>query len=271
MKAAKLRPLLPALVAFATLAALVPSTLARAQQPSVDGARDATAPKLTLEAFAGLGLGSRGFERPLGATLQKLPDAAFFAAAAGLRAALFPEDAFSLAFLARYDTSLGLSVEQPPPFALPNTIHVRAEHIELSVAPTFRLTATPVPLTLSLPLGFSMRTFLPDLHNPTLPGFSLLGPSLRAELSARFGSRVSLRLGPELEWVFVAGQAVRRNGVDGSGFALGGEAVVAVKVVSVLALELAYRESHAFVSSRDALPDLRDVERFAILRAVGSL
>jgi len=171
----------------------------------------------------------------------------------------------------RYQTSIGLRVEQRASFALPYTISARAERGELSVAPIVRLEDGPLAPSLAFPIGLGVRTFWPDVHEPPLLGYSLLGPQLRVELIWPLVESVRLRLGPELQWIIAVDHALRDEGVTSMGGAVGGELSVQVRLGKIFSLDLCYRESHAFASSTNSGPIFNDVERFMTLRLLGEL
>ncbi|MFI5306528.1 MAG: hypothetical protein ACHQ53_04195 [Polyangiales bacterium] len=222
--------------------------------------------------FVGFGFGTRAFVRPTAmSTGQRLPTVFFPAAEIGLGATLWPANRFSLGLLLRYQTSVGLRVEQRPPFALPYTISARAERGELSVAPIVRLDDGPTAPSLAFPIGLGIRTFWPAVHEPPFLGYSLLGPQLRVELIWPLVERVRLRFGPELQWIVAVDKALRDEGVSQMGAAAGGEGSLQVRLSPVFSLDLFYRESHAFASSTNTGPIFNDVERFLMLRLTGEL
>ena len=110
------------------------------------------------------------------------PGEAFPAVDAGLRVRAWPADSFALEFLLRYETSIGMSVEQGPQFAPENDVSIHASRVELSIAPTFRLGDGPSSVALLFPLGFGLRTLWPEVHTLPVPGYTLGGPQARAEL-----------------------------------------------------------------------------------------
>jgi len=240
--------------------------------PAEAAALPAPPSRMRVAPFAGFGFGTRAFVRPTQmSTGQRLPTMFFPAAEVGLGATLWPANRFSLGLLLRYQTSIGLRVEQRASFALPYTICARAERGELSVAPIVRLEDGPLAPSLAFPIGFGVRTFWPDVHEPPLLGYSLLGPQLRVELIWPLVESVRLRLGPELQWIIAVDQALRDEGVSSMGGAVGGELSVQVRLGKIFSLDLCYRESHAFASSTNAGPIFNDVERFMTLRLLGEL
>jgi hypothetical protein len=229
-------------------------------------------PGARIEAFAGLGFGTRAFQRPTPVGGQRLPTMSFAAVDVGLRAVVAPKERFSVAILLRYQTSLGMRIEERPPFALSNRVDVRSQRAELSAAPTIRLSDADTAAWLSFPIGAEIRTFWPDVHDLMTPGYSLLGPHLRAELIAPLAHQLVLRLGPELQWIVAIDRSLRADGVANQAWAVGGEGSLRLELGATFALDLSYRESHAFASSTPlglSRPDFSDVERFVTLRLFG--
>lgn len=229
------------------------------------------ASNLGAEAFAGVGVGTRSFERPTSDGSQVLQAGLFPAAEVALRLEAWPHARFSFAGLVHVQTSLGLTVQERPLFALPNEVGARAEHLELSAVPSWRLGAESDALALAFPIGFTLRSFQADVRDLPTPSYSLAGPHLRVELVAAFASWLTLRVGPELHWILFLGRQLRDGGTDSQGFALGGEAALRVEVGAGIALEIGYRESHAFAGNVGEGASFEDVERFATVRLVGSL
>jgi hypothetical protein len=232
---------------------------------------DASDGSLAAEVIAGAGLGTRSFERPTAEGTQALGTTAFPAAEVGLRLQAWPQARFSLAALARLQTSLGLEVEERPLFALPHRESVRAQHLDLGLAPHWRLGAGPDALAVAFPVGLTLRSFRAETRDVQTPSYSLVGPHLRVELVAPLTRRVELRIGPEAHGLVFLGRELRDGGTESLGFALGGQAALRLTLPVGVAIEFGYRESHAWAGHRRSGPSFQDVERFAIARIVGTL
>jgi hypothetical protein len=240
----------------------------KAPAPSDDAAPAEQGPRVVIRPYAGVGITYRSFQRPgMPSGVQKLSSSAVPAAEVGLDVIAWPEDAFSLAFALHYRRALGLVVQESPPFALGNETKVRSEQIELSVAPGWQLAGNG--LRLAIPLGAIVRSFWPNVHTLLTPGYSLIGPFARAELTVQLGQRVWLRLGPEVQWIMLIDKALRDTGLNSQGIALGGEAALMVELSKVWALGLAYQESHAFVNTMRGVT-FEDVERYLTMRVSGA-
>lgn len=232
---------------------------------------DETPSNVGAEAFAGAGVGTRSFVRPTSEGTQALKSSLFPAAEVALRLEAWPRARFSLAGLVHAQTSIGLKVEERPLFALPNEVGVRAEHLDLSAVPSWRLGCASDALALAFPVGFTLRRFQTVVRDVPTPSYSLAGPHLRVELVAPLKPWLTLRVGPELHWIAFLGHDLREGGTDSQGIALGGEAALRLTLGAGISLEVGYRESRAFAGHAGSGASFEDVERFATLRIVGAL
>jgi hypothetical protein len=239
-----------------------------APAPAQGGAADTAdhGPSVSVQPFAGAGWSTRSFQRPtkLGGG-QTLDASVIPAVEVGLRVLAWPTADFSLIFGVHYQTGLGLIITETPPFALENKVHARSERVEVTIAPSWRVGS----FRLTVPLGGSMRTLWPGVHTLLTPGYSLVGPLARVELSGRLAGPIGLSLGPEVQWITLIDSALRAEGVRNQGLAFGAEVTLSVELSLVWSLALNYRESHALVSSYRG-PGFEDVERYMTLRAQGS-
>jgi hypothetical protein len=230
---------------------------------------------MTVELNAGLGVGTRSYERPYMMQLQELETTPFTALDLSLRmkdcAADCPTDPFVIEYLLRYQTSLGMRVEQPLIFALPSEVDARSSRLELSIAPIFKLGASASSLSIAVPVGASLRALAAEHRDLPLPSYLLFGPHLRVEARAPLGDRFALRAGPELQWIALISDRLKDDGVAGSGFALGLELAASASLTSWLGLELTYRQAHAFASGKGERADFEDIERYATLQLSGRL
>jgi hypothetical protein len=222
-------------------------------------------PSVLIRPYAGFGFGTRSFTRPTPQGKQTLPGSVVPAAEAGLEVIAWPQDDFSLSFELHYQTLVGFTIGEKPPFALGNQVDVRSERIELSVSPNWRVG----PVRLEVPLGFAVRSFWPNVHMLQTPGYSLLGPQARFMLATAIAGPISFRIGPEVQWIMLIDHSLKKDGVGAQGVALGGEALLNVDLTSTWALGLSYRESHALVSGT-AAASFQDIERFLTLRITGT-
>jgi len=157
---AALRAALRALIVGASL--LLAATNVRAQEEPALTTEAAPSPEpFVIEVFAGAGMGSRAFQRPLEEGLERLDESVFPALEAGVRARVFPQARFGLEGLLRYQTSIGFAIEQRPWFAPANEVAVRAECVELSIAPRLSFGEPASAPSVLLPIGFTVRALWP--------------------------------------------------------------------------------------------------------------
>lgn len=225
---------------------------------------------LEVTLAAGMGVGTRSYARPVGTGVEALETTPFTAVDVALLATVWPEDRFSLQIGLRFQTSVGMTVQLEPPFALPERLHVRSERLELGVAPVWRTGASRRSLGFAFPVGFALRMFWPEVRE-TVPGWYLAGPYARVEVLAPLWDWLDLRFGPELYWVAGVHPALKADGVANMGVGAGMEASLVFRLGAGWALDLSYREAHAFVSGEGGAEDFRDTERFATLRLKGTL
>jgi hypothetical protein len=223
---------------------------------------------LSLHVAAGLGVGTLAFTVPTAQGTQRLPDAPFAAADVAVRLHISPEAALSLETLLAYQSSLGFKVQFDPLFALPEEIAARAERMELSVAPVFRLGAAESGWALAFPVGFAFRAFLPEVHEYPVDKYLVGGPQLRAELWLQLGELVRMRIGPELQWIALVDGVMSEHGACCQGVAIGGQGALEASVGPHFRVAFAYREAHGYVPLDWRF---KDVERFLTARLAGEL
>jgi hypothetical protein len=187
------------------------------------------------------------------------------AVALDVRAA-FGGDRAQVALGAHYETSLHTfgSQHSPDPTSQVLPTPIRSHRFEIGVTPSLRFGSID-SFAAGVFIGYALRAF-GSVAELQVPRFTEHGPLLRLELDIPvIGSVLRIRLAPEVSGLVSISRAVRRLGeTDRFGIAFGGEASLRLRIVEWLALELDYRESHAFVHSAFADP-FRDVERFALL------
>ncbi|MET0388370.1 MAG: hypothetical protein ABW321_20530 [Polyangiales bacterium] len=228
-------------------------------------AQDQVGPTIIVQPYAGVGIATRSFKRPVSTGSQSLAATVTPAAEVGLGVVLWPERSFSLSILLAYQSALGFTVTERPPFAYPNEVGARSERVSLDIGPGWKLG----PARLSIPIGASMRTLWPEIHTSLTPGYSLIGPHARIELAVLLGGRVSLRISPEAQWIAHIDQSLRATGVSSQGVALGGDVSAGVVLSKAFSVGLNYRQSHALITTNRGFT-FSDVERYFTVRIVGT-
>ncbi|HKU36574.1 MAG TPA: hypothetical protein VJR89_00465, partial [Polyangiales bacterium] len=183
-------------------------------------------------------------------------DAAWVPALGLTAGARVPLDDWFVRVGMRYETSLGLELQdQAPQPASP--LSARTHRFEAGIAPGVDLAA----LELALRLGYDLRV-LSVVERGAIPAFTLHGPFERLEVQlSHLDGLLHVSAAPELSAVVSVSKAFRRAAnVDGYGLGYGGEAALRAALGSRFALALRYRQSHV---SLDAEHD--DVERYLML------
>jgi hypothetical protein len=214
---------------------------------------------LHVDFSVGLGLGGRAIERPTLGGTQRIGPGHFPVADVGLRVEAWPENAWSLAFVLRYQTTLFDTAIEHPPLSPANELRVRSHHAEVAAFPIWHF-ATNNRWAFGAGLGYALRVFWPDVHNLQTPRQVISGPFLRPELQVSKLGPLSLRVGPELLWILTTDQALK-NAVDTrQALAIGGQVSVVADLGDSWALEAMYRESHVLL-----VAGLEDMERYLSL------
>jgi hypothetical protein len=178
-------------------------------------------------------------------------------------------DEWSLDVRFAYRSSVFATAHQSSPdeVAPPLETTIQTHELIAGLGPTLHLGDEDDP-AFSLLVAYGIRAF-GSVVELRIPRFSLHGPLARLEAELPLGSRrFVLYVGPELQWIVSLTSAARESArTERWGTALGFEARVCAYLLDNLALELAYRESHAKLSSA-ADSAFRDVERFAFVDIV---
>lgn len=214
---------------------------------------------------AGIGVGTLSFSRPAEGGNQVLPTSPFAAANVDARVHLWPNENLSFELLAAYQTSLGWVVEMDPQFALPEKVNVRAQRMELSVAPVVRWTDS---VSLALPVGLGFQLFTPKAHQYNLDPFAIGSALVRAEAIIKLTDTLTVRGGPELHWLGFFNKALEGEGTCCSGGAIGVQAAVQATLTETFSLALAFREVRSVVP---VAARFTSTERMATARIVGEL
>lgn len=222
-----------------------------------------------LRSAAGVGFGTLSYERPTGAGVETLAETPFGAADVLIGVHAWPDAALSLDTLLAYQTSIGMSLELGPLYGLPVRAAARFQRGELSFAPVLKLGEGTRALSLALPIGFVAQFFEPTVHHLSLERYSLGGPNARLELRAWLGERVSVRLGPEAQWIVHINGGLADEGACCQGFAIGGQGGIEAAVGPHFRASLAYRETRAFAPA--GAWRFKSVERFLTARIAGEL
>ena len=201
--------------------------------------------------------------------------------AVGLETALFPSAAVQLSVdvepVARGQLTIGADAEYLTSFALTSAdrridgsireTSSRSQRIGAGLRLHYRVDPSLDAVSIGVGLAWSALSFSSEAP-VSLPDYTLQGPVLSLSVMIPIAARlITIVLAPEAQWIVDVGSGLAAIGVDSTGAAVGGSARVRLRVLDELFLDLAYRESHAFLGTENGQGGA-DVERFGSLRLV---
>jgi hypothetical protein len=219
-------------------------------------------PGMIVQLFAGLGVGTRDVEWPKDGEQRVVETGAFAAFEVAADLALPLSGTVALGSRLEYQSSLAHAITESHTSAPDETWDVRAHRFAALLVAAFKFGADRT-FSLAPGIGYGARNLRPEVHHLLTPSYSLTGPLARLSVRIAFGDTVALRLAPEAQWLLV-GEALRDEGVEATGVALGGEAALALDLSRAFAVELTFRQANALLSAREG--DASDVERFVTAR-----
>jgi hypothetical protein len=217
-------------------------------------------------ASAGLGMGARSVRVPSREGGEEVDTGFTFPAVeigVGAQGGLGGQ--WLLSAQVQYRIMFGISVSQALPTGGSVQTSLTSHSVVGGVAPGYRF-GEPGSGDLRVLLGWTFRGLYAG--NPSVPGGSIQGPTLRPELKLPLANGLfTLRLAPELILVVLSNQTLELviPGVHQIGFGFGGEASLDVHLGEAVQIGLEYRESHVTIAS-DWGNNYSDMERYAILR-----
>jgi hypothetical protein len=216
----------------------------------------------------GIGLGMHDVEWTRDGQTERVELGAFPAIDLGVSLSFRWSEGLSFVPALTYQSSMFFQeVEESRVAAAPESVGVRSHRFAATVGLEILLGGTG-SVSISPALGLGVRNLRPEVHHLSTPAYSLAGPLAVLGVRLPLGDSVAARVAPEVQYLFV-GQGLRERDVSSTALSLGAELSIALELWQPLALELAYREAHALLSSSDGRAS--DAERFITLRAVGTL
>jgi hypothetical protein len=219
-------------------------------------------PALHVRVSGGVGLGSRDVSWPMSGETWSV-DTGMFAAfdlTASFHVAV--ASAFALGLDLSYQTSAAAQIDEMHRAGATEQLGIRANQL----AAMFAFAIGGPSITITPALGYETRGLRPAVHHLLTPSYSLAGPAARLGARFAFTDAFSLRVVPELQYVFV-GDALREQGVSQTGLAVGGEVALELAVSDAISIELSGRMAHAWMSTTSDA-SATDTERFATARLV---
>ncbi|MBX3246628.1 MAG: hypothetical protein KF901_05540 [Myxococcales bacterium] len=224
---------------------------------------------IEVELAVGGGIGTRSFSLPTQAGQLRLGTTPFPAARldAGLHIRPSAASRLRAGFSLSYSTSVGLRTTDYRIDGSERETASRSQRLDAAVELDVRLGRERGSAALAVALGWSLRRFSSEAP-VTLPDFGLGGPRLALGVVVPlFDGRLRVGLVPDLQLLVRVSDPLQAEGIRTPGVAVGGEATVAVALTDAFLVRLAYRESHALLSSERA-EGSRDIERYLALQLV---
>jgi hypothetical protein len=229
-------------------------------------AADAPPAPLTAALAVGSGFGQRFVHVPLRSGEQRLESGFFPVLDLRVNAELGVSRRALLGAEGRYQTSVALQARAIPPAGVRREVAARSHHMDLGATAGLRFADSEASVRARLFAGWAFRGFR-TVVDIDIPSYSLHGPVLRPELQIPIANgAVVLHVEPEIMFIVHATDELREAAATSStGFAVGGEAALDIRLSERAAFTLAYRESRARVASAWSA-NLRDNERFFTAR-----
>jgi hypothetical protein len=232
------------------------------QQPATPDEPESDDVALRARMVVGAGVGRLDLEWPASGETRSVQTGAFAAIDLGAGFALGFSRVFSLGTELAYQTSVACEVEEPHTAGATDTLRIRAHRFAALLTAEFR--AGIVSITPAA--GYGLRSLRPEVHHLQTPTYTLAGPLGRIGLRVALGTRIALRVAPELQWLLVS-QELKELGMHSGGLGFGVEFALEVLLVRGLALEATARDAHASLPATEG-ENSSELGQAAMLRMV---
>lgn len=216
---------------------------------------------------AGAGIMQRSASIPLAAGPARLSTTPFPAIQVEVVGSVRPDPTsrWRVGLNARYTPSVGLIATEERADGSTRSTDLRAQHVSLGLGTYIPLGDGARPPFLQTELGWQLRVLDSEVQF-SLPDYSLTGLYLRVGLWFTIGeSPISIGVVPEVGHMAPLGDGLTQMAMASDGFMVGGEAHIRLRIIDEVALQLSYREAHAFLATARG-SDMNDEERFVLLR-----
>jgi hypothetical protein len=164
-----------------------------------------------------------------------------------------------------YRSSIGYTLSEAPPNGVAESSPARTHELLADVAININFGHSRRDVSLPILLGYAWSSLGVDAELTYVHRHTLSGPHVALGLRIPVADgAVVLAFGPDARFILRVSDGLRRAGVGGSGFSVGAEAQVFVRLSERFALRALFRETHASVSSANA-GSFSDVQRFITL------
>jgi hypothetical protein len=230
--------------------------------------QEAAQPSWALQLTAEAGIGMRDVSLPREGVVYQIGTGVH--PALGLAFALdhHSSERVSVGLAARYQSSLGLVLNEQLTGGAPHARNTRSHYFEVGITPSVHWDASGWAITGML--GYSVSELDPLNHLVT-PSYHLAGPHAGARVRVPLGSaRVGLRVGGDGQLTLQVGDELRARGVLGSGFAAGMNATLEAQLGEHWWIAVSYREQRYWLGTQQT-ESFTDATRFVTAQLRGVL
>lgn len=222
----------------------------------------------SLQLSAEAGAGMHALDLPRDGVIYQIRTGAYPALGVMFELEHHSSEHFSLALVARYQSSIGLVLREQLTGGVEHARKTRSHRAELGIAPSWRWGDAGWMLTGAL--GYSVSELDPENHL-LMPSYHLAGPFARVGVRIPLGSpSVALRVAPDAQLTLGVGDELRARGAAGSGVGVGASAAVELGLSERWTIAVTYREQHNWLNSSQG-PTIEDSLRFATAQLRGQL
>lgn len=205
------------------------------------------APTWSLQLAAEAGLAMRDVELPRDGVLYQIRSGAYPALGVAFQLEHRASPLFSIGVSARYQSSIGLVMDEQLAGGTTHPRDTRSHHFEVGITPSLRWDTTGWAVLGMFGYGIAE---LDPLNHLVTPSYHLGGPHARVSLQIPLGNpRVHLTLGPEGQITLQTGDELTARGVSASGLGAGANAALDLRFGERWWIALTYRELRFWASS----------------------
>lgn len=231
-------------------------------------AQDADPLPWSVQLAAEVGVGMRDIRLPRDNVIYEISTGVYPALGVGFGLSHHSSERFSVGLMARYQSSLGLVLDEQLTGGTPHRRNTRSHLFEVGVAPSLHWKESG--WALSGMIGFSVSELDPLNHLAT-PSYHLGGPHARIAVRIPLGSeRFGLNVGGEGQLTLLVGDELRMRGVSAQGFGAGVNAALEARLGAHWGIAVTYRELRYGLGTQQG-PGFTDAARFITAQLRGTL
>lgn len=245
-------------------------TLAFAQSNEESAAVDAVdhEPSWSLQLAAEAGIGMRDIRLPSDNVIYQISTGIHPALGVAFALDYHRSERVSVGLRARYQSSVGLALDEQLTGGAVHTRKTRSHHFELGITPSVHWTESGWAIHGSI--GYSVSELDPLNHLVT-PSFHLAGPHLGMGVRVPLGSpRVCLSVGGDGQLTLQVGDELQARGISARGLGAGASAALELRVGEHWWIAATYRELHYWLGSEDGA-SFQDSARYLTAQLRGTL